>query len=120
MNTNLLIVTLITLSTNWTGHFDKDRELGYVVTNHVVEVRHSPVETNIVYDGSEPCPTIAFEWGQTNRFVLQSVPSDRAVWRERPRTNSVLIDGTNIWFQELPWITNWISSNYLNVQVIEP
>jgi hypothetical protein len=57
--TNLTFTLLLSLSTNWTGTTFQDRELGYVVTNHVAEV---------VYRG------------QTNRYTLLSEVSDKAVW----------------------------------------
>ena len=72
-------------STNWTGQIFQARELGYVVTNHVLTVEYQDT---------------------TNRFTLKTVPSDKAVWRE-------IISGqmlTNNWnvvpWNSVPWPTN--------------
>lgn len=59
--TNLLINLTLLLSTNWTGATFQDRELGYVVTNHVLEVQYR---------------------GVTNKFTVQIDLSDKAVWRQ--------------------------------------
>lgn len=61
-NISSLIISLV-LSTNWSGHFYQQQELGYVVTNHVAEVRYQ---------------------GTTNRFTLKSDASNTALWRDQP------------------------------------
>lgn len=60
-NTIAQFTVSLLLATNWTGVSFKDKELGYVVTNHVATV---------VYEG------------KTNDFTLNTVASDKAVWRD--------------------------------------
>ena len=74
-------------STNWTGQIFQARELGYVVTNHVLTVEYQDT---------------------TNRFTLKVVPSDKAVWREII-TDQIITNGIAPWntpWNSVPWPTN--------------
>ena len=73
------------LITNWTDVQFSGKQLGYVATNHVAI---------IVYQGA------------TNEFVLKSVASEKAVWRNYPAQMWV----TNAIVQQ----TNWI---YIHSQI---
>jgi hypothetical protein len=66
--TNLIATLSLITITNWTGVNFQNKELGYVATNHMA---------NVAYDGS------------TNQFLLKTIPSDKAVWRDAPPTGYV-------------------------------
>lgn len=63
-NGELLYATQLSFepATNWTGQIFQDRELGYVVMNHVLTVEYE---------------------NTTNRFTLKTTVSDKAVWRPK-------------------------------------
>jgi UDP-N-acetylglucosamine transferase subunit ALG13 len=58
--TNLICKLILVLSTNWTGGVLNNKEVGVVVTNHVVEITYE---------------------GKTNDIVWCVSPSDRFVLR---------------------------------------
>ena len=74
------IIAQITMSlilvTNWTGHNFNSKELGYVATNHVA--------------------TILYQ-NQTNEYVLKTVASEIAVWRELMQQGVPIGSVTNYW-----------------------
>ena len=73
--TNLLASLAITLTTqtNWTGVTSQDKELGYIITNHIATVAYQDI---------------------TNQYTVKTDLSDVAVWKDVPKpiwmTNSMV------------------------------